>query len=109
VNLDGKVTAADVQSLLTALTNVPAYEAANNNAVSASDFLQIADINGDGVVDNRDVQSLISLVATQPSGGGAVSAVPEPASFLLFAFGTLAFGVLLGRSEFQKRHPIKPL
>lgn len=93
VNLDGKVTAADVQSLLTALTNVPAYEAANNNAVSPSDFLQIADVNGDGVVDNRDVQALISLVASQPQGGGAIAAVPEPASFMLFAAGaTLMVG-----------------
>jgi len=48
--------------------------------------MAIGDINGDGVVNNADLQALLSLLQ---SGGGSNAAVPEPASLVLLAAGSL--------------------
>ena len=77
VNRDGIVTVADVQALMTALTNLPTYQT-SNSLTDPVLFRDVADVNGDGVINNADVQALINLVANKASGGSRISSVPEP-------------------------------
>ena len=89
-NQDGSVTSADVQAGMAALANLSSFESANN--MKPYDMNLIGDVNGDGKVDNMDIQALISELATS-GGGSSLTAVPEPASFMLFAAGaTLMVG-----------------
>ncbi len=85
---DHTVTAADINSMLTALTDLNSYKTARG--LSDADLLAIGDLNGDGKFNNADIQSLLSLVAN-PIGIGSVAAVPEPASILLLIAGGLLF------------------
>jgi hypothetical protein len=77
LNLDGALTSADVPALLGALTDLNRFK--STNSLSAADLLAIGDINGDGVVNNADLQSLLEKLK---SGGGSLSAVPEPSTLL---------------------------
>ncbi len=47
----------------------------------------MGDLNGDGVVNNADLQALLNLLK---SGGGSSDAVPEPAALVLLVIGALA-------------------
>lgn len=59
----------------------------------------IGDINGDGKIDNADLQSLITLLANNAaSGGSLLTPVPEPVSIVLLGLGALAM-VLCRRSR----------
>jgi hypothetical protein len=49
----------------------------------------IGDLDSSGAVDNTDMQGLINLVANG-GGGGALTAVPEPATWSLLALGAAA-------------------
>ena len=77
--------AADILAMQQALANLPGYETAKG--LTNAQLLLIGDINGDGVVNNADLQALINLLQ---SGGGSHSAVPEPTSFALLGMGILA-------------------
>ncbi len=81
-NRDTLITAADIPVMLSALTDPNAFMLAQN--LEPDELLTIGDINHDGHFDNRDLQPLLDLAA---AGAGAVSAVPEPASLSLAAFG----------------------
>jgi hypothetical protein len=72
-DLNGARNSADLQTLLQALTNIPAYKAAHN--LSDADLLAFGDVNRDGVFDNADIQALLHLLATNASPGAPV---PEP-------------------------------
>jgi len=91
INQDTSVNVSDVAALETALTDKTAYQsqhfAAATNAVA--DMAFILDVNNDGFGNNLDLQAEINLLANTASGGGGISAVPEPASVLLLAFGGL--------------------
>jgi Dockerin type I domain/PQQ enzyme repeat len=65
-NLDGTVNAADVPAMLVALTDLPTFQA--SHSLSNSDWSFLADVNGDQSINNSDLQSLLSLLA---SGGGS--------------------------------------
>jgi hypothetical protein len=78
-NFDHHVDASDILAMENALANPNAYEAAND--LTNNDMLQIGDINGDGVVNNADLQAFETYLI---NGNGSVSSVPEPASLLLF-------------------------
>jgi hypothetical protein len=67
---DGVLNAADIDAMMLALTNRSAYEAQFN--VSDADFPKLADINGDGSIDNLDLQPLLFL-ASGTSNGNSVS------------------------------------
>jgi len=88
-NHDGHVDAADILPMLKAFADVATFKTSNDLTDLA--FTKLADINGDGVVNNADMQALLNLLK---SGGGSTS-VPEPSTFVL---AVLAFGlVMLGR------------
>ena len=93
LNRDGQVTAADIATLMSALTNLPGYES-SHNSMTNQQLLEIADLNGDGQVNNADTQSLIALLANNAAnaaaGGSSATAVPEPAAILIFAIGFLS-------------------
>ena len=93
-NMDGKLETADIQAMLTALSNPTAFEALHG--VSASYFATMADVNNDGVVNDADIQALISLLAN--SGLlGKLSVVPEPGTTALLLAGVCPFLWLVRR------------
>ena len=93
---DGQVNSGtDINLMLKALSDPSAYE--QSHQLSDGDFLTIADVNHDGKITNADIQPLLDLIAT--NGGGSLAAVPEPASWLLVAVGTLGVVCLLRRKR----------
>jgi hypothetical protein len=88
-NRDGHVNAADIPSMMQALTDLNAYK--TNYFLSTANLTAIGDFDTDGRFTNADMQGLLSLLA---SGGGSATAVPEPSSLLLMAlaagFATVA-------------------
>jgi len=79
-NQDGHVNNADIPAMMSALTDLNAYETSRN--LGATDLLTIGDLDHSGVVTNSDLQGLLDLLK---SGGGSTTAVPEPASLALIA------------------------
>ncbi|HEY2759693.1 MAG TPA: dockerin type I domain-containing protein, partial [Pirellulales bacterium] len=73
-NLDGQLTNADVQAMISALTNVNAYQAIND--MSNQEFSAILDVNGDGMINSADESAVIALIG-----------VPEPTGLLLGVLG----------------------
>ena len=85
-NRDGKLTAADVQSMLAALADLKTYQATNQ--LTNDELLAIGDLNGDSQTTNADIQGLIALLSNG-GGSGAATAVSEPASILPLLIGSL--------------------
>ena len=111
INRDGKVTVADISTLMSALSDLNAYRAAKN-LTDPQQFLEVADVNGDGAVNNADLQALISLVANNAVGGsGTLIAVPEPDSWILASLALVA-GLnarwLRGKSPVQRSRRTTP-
>ena len=73
-----------------ALVDLNAFQAANSS-LSAADLLTLEDVNGDGVVNNADSQSLLTFLI---GGGNSFTSVPEPASGMLLG---LAASCVVGR------------
>ncbi len=66
-------------------------------------FRDVADVNGDGSINNADVQALITLIANhEASGNGGLTAVPEPATVTL---GMIGLGILAMRR--RRSHAIR--
>jgi fibronectin-binding autotransporter adhesin len=82
---DGQVTAADIQAMILALTDLKTYQSAH--ALSDTDLLSIGDVDGDGKITNADLQALI---ANLKSGGGSLAPVPEPPSIMLMVLAMVA-------------------
>jgi hypothetical protein len=87
-NRNGHVDASDVADMEKALTNLPAYQTAED--LSAAQLLAMGDLNGDGVVNNADLQALLNLLK---SGGGSAGAVPEPTSWILLFIGIFSWSI----------------
>jgi hypothetical protein len=86
LNQNGKLDSADILSMLQALTDEPAFAAAHG--LTTAQLAVIGDLDGDGKFTNLDIQPLLDILRSQP-GGGTISTVPEPASFILLALGGL--------------------
>jgi fibronectin-binding autotransporter adhesin len=87
INQDTHVNVADVSAAMAGLTNVNGYISAHPG-FTLSDATFLLDVNGDGQATNTDVQAMIIVLAN--GGGGSLSAVPEPASWLLLSLGGIA-------------------
>ena len=98
-NRDGQVTTADVSAMLGALTDLSSYK--TTYSLSSAQLAAIADLDGDGAVTNRDIQGLLNLVAN-PSGSGAVQAVPEPSALAMILLGIAAAARPM---RFARRNP----
>ena len=82
-NQDGHVTAADITAMENALANSNSCMLANG--LSNADLLAIGDLNGDGVVNNADLQAFLDYLK---AGHGSTS-VPEPNTFVLAVLAAL--------------------
>jgi hypothetical protein len=87
-NFDGQVDAADIQAMESALANLSGFQSANN--LSDAQLDAIADVNGDGVINNADLQSLLTVL--QSEGGPSMASVPEPSAFALSSLLLVAIG-----------------
>jgi hypothetical protein len=95
INRDTHVDIADVSALMTALSDLPTYQ----GSLTSVQLAEIADLSNDDLVNNKDVQGLIVALANgggSAPGGGELTAVPEPAAWLLFSIGAI---LLLPRSR----------
>jgi hypothetical protein len=84
VNRDGHVNVTDISALMTALTDLNAYE----NGLTDAQFAEVADLTNDGLVTNTDLQGLIDYLAN--GGTGAPAPVPEPGSLQLAAMAIIS-------------------
>jgi hypothetical protein len=92
-NRDQQVNSSDIPQMLSALANLPAYEA-SHGGLTNSQVLAIGDVNGDGVFNNADVQALLMFLA---AGHGTGAPAPEPATAVLLGLAVPGFAMLLRR------------
>ncbi len=72
INFDGHFDDADLLPFLQALSDLTVYE--NKYNLSPQDLPKVADFNGDGIVSNVDLQSLLDqLIIGMDSGTGSLS------------------------------------
>ena len=98
INQDSHVDVADVSAAMAGLSNITTYISAHPG-FTLSDATFLLDVNGDGKATNTDVQAMINVLAN--GGGGSLTAVPEPASWLLLGIG----GIALFRRVACRRDP----
>jgi autotransporter-associated beta strand protein len=96
VNQNQHVDAADILPFEQALANVSGYELAHS--FDYADVEDIMDINGDGVVNNSDLQAFLSYLQ---GGNGSNSSVPEPSSLLLLGLALPAVWAVSRRRQNQ--------
>ena len=99
-NQDNHVNSADIPVMPTALTDLNSYQTAKG--LTAANLLTVADVDKSGTVTNADAQALLTLLK---SGGGSLSAVPEPAAALLGFVGVAL--ICLSRCSFVGRSSLK--
>src|SRR5262249_44143884 len=91
---DNHVNAADIAAMTTALADLNAYKTAKG--LDDAGLAAIGDLNGDHQFTNADLQGLLNLLK---SGGGSVSAVPEPAAWCLAVLATFCIAAHRLRSR----------
>jgi hypothetical protein len=85
MNNDGHVDGKDIAAMEAALTNPAAYQSTyfnGNSSFVLSDLATLGDVNGDGVFNIFDLQSLLTNLK---AGKGSVASVPEPTSIVLLS------------------------
>jgi len=90
---DGRVTVADVSTMMAALSNLSGYE--SSQGLTDSQLQLIGNLNGDGKVTDADLQSLIDRLANS-GGGGTVAPVPEPSGLGLITCAIVSLAICGG-------------
>jgi len=91
---NSRVDAADIEAMMSALADLDAYQ--SEWGLSYDELKLIADLDNVHAVTNADIQSLINLLAKGGgSGGGSLTAVPEPGAIHLALLGTGIVGLAL--------------
>jgi hypothetical protein len=98
-NQDGHVNAADIPAMMAALTNLQSYKT-TERLTDPQLFLDVADVNDDGVFNNADLQALLGDLK---SGLGSVNSISEPNSFVL-AFMAVGMQWLVRRVRLRRTH-----
>ena len=80
VNLNGHVDASDISAMMSALVNPSGYS--SSNGITTSQLATVGDVNQNGNFNNADLQKLLNKLKT---GGGSLTSVPEPSSYILAA------------------------
>lgn len=96
-DFDGKLTAADLSAMMAALTDMNKFEA--DHTLTDEQLAALGDVDQSGSFTNADLQSLIVALANSPAGGGALSAVPEPAGVVLAVLGAAAMLIAVRRGR----------
>ncbi|HZZ29641.1 MAG TPA: dockerin type I domain-containing protein [Pirellulales bacterium] len=92
MNFDGHVDSSDIVALEKALADPSGFVADNpDHGLTVSNLGNYADVTGNGIFNNADVQSLINLLL---AGNGSITSVPEPSSVLLAGIAWISFGLL---------------
>src|SRR5262249_21023660 len=82
--------AGDIGAMMAALSDEDAYRA-NHGNMPLPDFVALGDFDSNNLVDNLDLQGLITALANAPGPGApGLTAVPEPSSALLLLVGGFA-------------------
>jgi len=98
MNGDGHVNLADVAPFIQALTNRSAYQ----QAYPLLNADAVGDLDGNGLLDLGDVALLTAAIAQTSQAASSATAVPEPASWALFALPTAS---LLGMRCHREKTP----
>jgi hypothetical protein len=96
-NFDGHVDSRDISTLLAALANASAYQNGLNSqgaALLPADISAL-DVNGDGQLNNADLQYLLNVLKT---GGGSRNSVPEPRAWMLMLLAVACFTIYAKRA-----------
>ncbi|HEY2761334.1 MAG TPA: SBBP repeat-containing protein [Pirellulales bacterium] len=96
MNHDFQLTNADLQAMISALTNPTAFK--QSLGLTDADYLALGDANGDGQVNAADINALLNILAGNPiqsqSGAiGSANVVPEPDSAVLWMIGVPAVSI----------------
>jgi hypothetical protein len=91
------VDAGDIMAMEVALTNLGAYQAAHPYLADVDDMEDVLDINGDGLINNADLQALVTDLS---NSSGTTIGVPEPSTLVL---GLLGFVSLSGLAFKRRR------
>jgi len=88
VNQDNNINVADIQSLMNALADLNAFQAAHS-MLTQSQISLMLNIDQENGVDNLDVQALLDLLANSTTGGGQLQPVPEPTAGAIAICGAI--------------------
>jgi hypothetical protein len=99
-NQNGKLDVGDINAMSSALCDEAGFAAAHG--LTTDQLTLIGDLDGDGQFTNADIQPLLQMLATQPSGSATLSSVPEPASFILLSIAGLGIWRRKGSRYAQK-------
>ena len=91
---DNHVNTGDIAAMLTALTDLNAYKTAKG--LDDAGLVAIGDFNNDHQLTNADLQGLLTLLK---SGGGSLSAVPEPVGWVMALSALMLLTVIWRRSD----------
>jgi Dockerin type I domain len=81
-NRDGHVTAADIQSMVNALSDLRTYQ--STQGLSNAALLALGDVDHNNAVNNADLEALLNKLKSG-GGSGSFTAVPEPTAWALMA------------------------